>query len=173
MRLFTLIILCFLASSPAFAQRPLPSGEPSPHQPRPGAGLRSALHSRPQMNLTGLWTGELLQNEGGIADRFEFSMQLIQNGIFLRGTAYVQLGEIWAEMKLSGFQLENGSWKLTETEILRAQKPESLSWCMKLYELRIGYTKDGMTLHGPWWGSSEFGPCVPGSVRLKLKKKRV
>ncbi len=129
--------------------------------------------SRPQMSLTGLWTGELLQNEGGIADRFDFTMQLFQNGIFLQGTAHVKLGEIWAEMKLSGFQLENGSWKLTETEILRSQKPETLSWCMKLYELRIGYTKDGMTLHGPWWGSSGFGPCIPGSVRLKLKKKRV
>ncbi len=161
MRLTTLIIFCFLACLPAFGQQPLPQGE-----------LPSHLRSRPQLSLTGLWSGELLQNEGGIADRFEFSMQLSQNGIFLKGTAHVKLGEIWAEMKLSGFQLANGSWKLTETEILRAQKPDDLSWCMKLYELRIGYTKDGMTLHGPWWGNSKFGPCVPGSVRLKLKKKR-
>ena len=123
------------------------------------------------MSLTGIWTGELLQNEGGIADRFEFTMQLWQNGIFLHGTAHVQLGEIWAEMKLSGFELPNGSWKLTETEILRSQKPEDLLWCMKMYELRVGYTAEGMTLHGPWWGNSKFGPCVPGSVRLKVKKK--
>ena len=137
----------------------------------PPKELPSHLRSRPQLSLSGVWTGELLQNEGGIADRFEFTMQLWQNGIFLYGTAHVQLGEIWAEMKLSGFQLANGSWKLTETEILRAQKPDDLSWCMKLYELRIGYTTEGMTLHGPWWGNSKFGPCVPGSVRLRMKKK--
>ena len=160
MRLTILTFFCFLAYSPAFGQQPLPQKELSVH-----------LRSRPQMSLSGLWTGELLQNEGGIADRFEFTMQLWQNGIFLHGTAHVQLGEIWAEMKLSGFQLENGSWKLTETEILRSQKPDDLSWCMKLYELRIGYTSEGMTLNGPWWGNSKFGPCVPGSVRLKVKKK--
>lgn len=124
-----------------------------------------------EMDISGLWTGELLQNEGGIADRFEFSMQLSQNGIFLNGTAYVSFGEIWAEMKFSGYQLPSGSWRLTETEILRFNKPEELSWCMKHYELRVGYTESGMTLHGPWWGSSKFGPCVPGSVRLKIKKK--
>lgn len=160
MRLIVLIIFCFLACCPAFGQQPLPPKEPAAH-----------LRSRPQLSLSGVWTGELLQNEGGIADRFEFTMQLWQNGIFLHGTAHVQLGEIWAEMKLSGFQLANGSWKLTETEILRAQKPDDLSWCMKLYELRIGYTAEGMKLHGPWWGNSKFGPCVPGSVRLRMKKK--
>lgn len=160
MRLSILIIFCFLVSSPAFGQQPLPRKE-----------LPTDLRSRAQMSLSGVWIGELLQNEGGIADRFEFSMQLLQNGIFMQGTAHVKLGEIWAEMKLSGFQMANGSWKLTETEILRAQKPEDLSWCMKGYELRVDYTTEGMTLHGPWWGTSKFGPCVPGSVRLRIKKK--
>lgn len=135
-----------------------------------------SLHSRGraqklEMDISGLWTGELLQNEGGIADRFDFSMQLRQNGIFLNGTAYVSFGEIWAEMEFSGYQLPSGSWRLTETKILRFKKPEELSWCMKHYELRVGYTESGMTLHGPWWGSSKFGSCVPGSVRLKIKKK--
>jgi hypothetical protein len=160
MRLAILIILCFLAYFPAVGQQPLPQQE-----------LPSHLRSRPQLSLSGLWTGELLQNEGGIADRFGFTMHLRQNGIFMTGTAHVQLGEIWAEMKLSGFQLANGSWQLTETEIIRSQKPDDLSWCMKRYELRVGYTAKGMTLHGPWWGSSKFGPCVPGSVRLKIMKK--
>ena len=160
MRLTLLVIFCFSAYSPTFGQQPLPQEE-----------LSVQLRSRPKMKLSGLWTGELLQNEGGIADRFEFTMQLWQNGIFLHGTAHVKLGKIWAEMKLSGFQLDNGSWKLTETEILRSQKPDDLSWCIKRYELRIGYTTEGITLHGPWWGSSKFGPCVPGSVRLKIKKK--
>lgn len=160
MRLTTLLICLLALGSSAFGQVPALPNEPSPH-----------LRQRPQLSLSGIWTGELLQNEGGIADRFDFTMDLRQNGIFLQGTAHVKLGDIWAEMELSGYQQANGSWKLTETKILRDNKPETLSWCMKLYELRVGYTGEGMTLHGPWWGTSGFGPCVPGSVRLRMKKK--
>lgn len=143
-----------------------------------GGVLQPPLHQRPRpdtlsTNLSGVWVGELLQNEGGIAEKFEFSMQLRHHGIFMSGTAYVKLQGIYAEMELSGYQLPNGSWKLTETKILRDSKPEALLWCMKLYELRLDYTVDGMSLHGPWWGSTSEAPCIPGSVRLKRKKKSV
>gem|GEM_PF-1447522 len=163
MRICLLMVLILCGYIPVTAQRTTPPKVASPH-------LRPRLE-KPDLGLNGLWTGELLQNEGGIADRFDFSMQLRQNGIFLNGTAYVSFGDIWAEMKLSGYQLPNGSWRLTETEILRFKKPDELSWCIKHYELRVGYTEKGMTLHGPWWGNSKFGPCVPGSVRLRIKKK--
>jgi len=125
----------------------------------------------PDIDLNGLWTGVLLQNAGGIAERFDLSMQLIQNGVFLKGTAFVKYEEIWAEMAVSGFQLPNGSWKLTDVKVLRAQKPEELSWCEKSYELRASLTPEGVVLHGPWWGNSEYGPCIPGSIRLKRKVK--
>jgi hypothetical protein len=124
-----------------------------------------------EADLNGVWVGLLLQNPGGIAREFEFSMQLNHNGIFLNGTSFVRFGDIWAEMELSGYQQQNGSWKLTETKILRGKKPEDLSWCLKRYELRVSYTADGIVIHGPWWGSSGFGPCIPGSVRLVRKKK--
>lgn len=167
MRLTLLLLFFFGGFAAACGQETVPSTNPSLHlRPRQMAPVKTL-----ETDLNGLWTGELLQNEGGIADRFEFSMQLRQNGIFMNGTAYVAFGEIWAEMNLSGFQLENGSWKLTETEIIRSQKPDDLSWCMKRYELRVEYTTDGIILHGPWWGNSAFGPCIPGSVRLKMRKK--
>ena len=139
------------------------------------APQRSTLHlrQRQQTNLTGIWVGELLQNPGGIAERFELTMQLRQNGVFMSGTAYVSYGELWAEMAFSGYELPNGSWKLTETEILRAAELEQLAWCMKEYSLQLNYTKQGLTLHGPWWGKSKFGSCVPGSIRLQKKKTRV
>lgn len=122
-------------------------------------------------NLSGVWTGELYQNAGGIAEKFELSMSLSQTDIFMRGTAYVRLDDIWAEMQLSGNQLPNGSWRLTETKILRSQKPDYLSWCMKHYEIRVSFTEEGLLLSGPWWGKSELGPCIPGSIRLKKKQK--
>ena len=167
MRLTLLILIFISGAAAAYGQETLPSTTSA-------SDLRSRLQPpvKPlETDLNGLWVGELLQNEGGIADKFEFSMQLYQNGIFMKGTAHVRFGEIWAEMRLSGFQLQNGSWKLTEIEILRSQKPDDLSWCMKKYELRVSYTNDGISLHGPWWGNSGFGPCIPGSVRLKMKKK--
>lgn len=156
----------------------LPSGQvygASP-QPQSAAGNALSLHLRPRpdtipTHLSGVWVGELLQNEGGIAGKFEFSMQLRHHGIFMSGTAYVKLDDIYAEMELSGYQLPNGSWKLTETKILRDSKPAALLWCMKMYELRLDFTPDGMTLHGPWWGSTTESPCIPGSVRLKRKQK--
>jgi hypothetical protein len=145
-------------------QAPLHNSTGSVHRQRPSLDTIST-------NLTGVWIGELLQNEGGIAEKFEFSTQLRHHGIFMSGTAYVKLQGIYAEMELSGYQLPNGSWKLTETKILRDSKPEALLWCMKLYELRVDYTADGIILHGPWWGSTIQNPCIPGSVRLKRKGK--
>ncbi|OAV46235.1 hypothetical protein [Lewinella sp. 4G2] len=125
----------------------------------------------PQPNVSGTWTGKLLQNEGGIAPEFAFTMEIAHNGIFVRGTSYVSHQGIWAEMRFSGYQKENGVIVITETEILRSQKPNDLSWCMKEYELRAEYTAEGMVLTGPWWGESAYGACIPGSVRLKRKIK--
>jgi hypothetical protein len=167
MRLVLLILIFVSGAAAAVGQETLPSTTPSSHpRSRPQPPVKPL-----ETDLNGLWVGELLQNEGGIADIFELSMQLHQNGIFMKGTAFVRYQDIWAEMRLSGFQLQNGSWKLTETEILRSQKTDDLSWCMKKYELRVSFTADGIILHGPWWGNSEFGPCIPGSIRLKKKIK--
>ncbi|MBC6996034.1 hypothetical protein QWY85_12190 [Neolewinella lacunae] len=147
------------------AMHPAPSVQP------PGTAWGQRPTTGPETDLNGIWVGHLLQNPGGIAPSFEFSMQLRHNGIFLKGTSFVRHGTIWAEMELSGFQLPNGTWKLTETKILRGEKPEDLSWCLKRYELVISYTPEGVVLHGPWWGNSGFGPCVPGSIRLLQLKK--
>ncbi|WP_273445828.1 hypothetical protein [Neolewinella agarilytica] len=165
----TLFTLLFSLAVPAMVTVPalLPEELPLHLRPRPeNVGVIS-----PEVDLNGLWVGELLQNAGGIAERFDLSMQLVHNGIFLKGTAFVKYEEIWAEMEVSGFQQANGSWKLTDIKVLRAQKPKELSWCEKSYELRASFTPEGVVLHGPWWGNSEYGPCIPGSIRLKRKIK--
>ncbi len=124
-------------------------------------------------DLTGTWSGELYQNKGGFADRFELFFDLEQIGPALRGTAFVRLGELMAEMKLTGTRQPNGSWVLRETEILRNNKAGlAVSWCMKQYELRISHERGKLVLIGPWWGNSEFGPCIPGTIRL-VRRRRV
>ncbi|MEM6770529.1 MAG: hypothetical protein AAF597_08110 [Bacteroidota bacterium] len=124
-------------------------------------------------DISGTWVGELYQDAGGIADKFEFSMQIQQIGRGIKGTTYVKLGEIWAEMDFSGYLLPNGSWKILERGVVRSQKPVQLSWCMKRFILTLDYTATGLALNGPWYGDSEFGPCIPGSIRLRRKGKRV
>ena len=125
-----------------------------------------------QTDLSGSWEGTLYQNEGGIAPKFQFTMEIVQSGIFVRGRSLVSYQGIWAEMSFSGYQNELGTLILTETKVLRSKKPDDLSWCMKEYELRAEMTQIGTVLTGPWWGDSAFGPCVPGSVRLTRKIKQ-
>ena len=128
-------------------------------------------------DLTGTWQGTLLQNPSpyNFAESFGLSMNLRQYGIFVRGKAYVSFDDQYVELALSGHQLPNGSFRLTETEILRATDISKLNaeWCFKGYELIVSYTESGLVLTGPWWGTTSSGfTCVPGGVTLYLKKSR-
>ena len=142
---------------------------PTNSAPATSPALEVTLAKHP--DLSGTWVGKMYQNPGGIAPEFEFTMEIAHNGIFVQGTSFVRHGRIWAEMRFSGHQKANGSIVLIETEILRSQKPEELSWCVKEYELRGEYTEAGLVLTGPWWGNSDYGPCIPGSVRLTRRVK--
>ena len=130
------------------------------------------LSAQGEVDLSGIWTGTLFQNEGGIADRFELFFDVRQVGPSLRGKASVRLGKLYAEMQLSGYRSPSGSWTLRETEILRSDKAGlAVSWCMKDYELRAEFQHGEWILSGPWWGQSEYGPCVPGTITLRRTTK--
>jgi len=164
MRLSLLLGLFFALSVTLWCQPDNARVQQLPAQPKAYVG---------PPDISGTWTGELFQNEGGIADRFDFSMEIRQVDRAIKGTTYVRLGDIWAEMDFAGFLQPNGSWKILERGVVRSQKPIELSWCMKRFELMLDYTAQGLILAGPWWGNSDFGPCIPGSVRLRRKIKRV
>ena len=130
------------------------------------------LTAQNEVDLSGIWTGTLFQNEGGIADRFELFFDVRQVGPALRGKASVRLGDLYAEMRLSGYRSESGSWTLRETEILRSDKNGlAVSWCMKGYELRAEFKDGEWILSGPWWGQSEYGACIPGTITLRRTTK--
>ena len=130
----------------------------------------AAVFGQAETDLSGVWTGTLYQNEGGIADRLELFFDVEQIGPALKGKAYVRLGDLYAEMKLSGYRDGSGGWHINESRILRSDKAGmAVSWCMKAYELRLVYQAGEWVLSGPWWGQSEYGPCVPGSIVLRRK----
>ncbi len=164
MRLLLLFNLILLMTLSLHSQEVTPGNNGKKEAP--------ATHYGPP-DISGTWVGELFQNKGGIADRFEFSMQITQIGRAIKGTTYVKLDEIYAEMDFSGYVLPNGSWKVLERGVVRSQKPLELSWCMKRFLLTMTYTREGLMLTGPWWGDSDFGPCIPGSVKLVRRVKRV
>ena len=126
--------------------------------------------------LTGIWTGQLVQNEHplNVATDFALSMNLRQAGPFVRGTAYVSFADHYVELKLSGYRLENGAYELTETEILRSTMLKNAEWCYKGYRLQLSYGSEGLILSGPWWGKTGSGfACIPGAVTLYRRKGRV
>ncbi len=141
-------------------------------------GVRAQPNPGENAEMSGLWQGILLQNASpfNLASDFRLSMNLRQNGIFVSGTAYVSFDDHYVELKLSGHQMPNGSYRLVETEILRSTDISALQaeWCYKTYDLVISYTEGGLVLTGPWTGvtGSEF-ICVPGGVTLHRAKSRV
>ncbi|MEM7575761.1 MAG: hypothetical protein AAF433_22850 [Bacteroidota bacterium] len=139
----------------------------------PCAQLDAQLLPGVEDEIAGFWIGILKQNEGGYADQFELTLNLEARGGVVDGTAYVALGDIKAEMAITGQRLPNGSWSLWETRIIRSEEPEHLSWCLKGFELTINWNSDGdLVLSGPWWGNTQWGPCVPGYITLKRPKDR-
>ncbi|MEL6142748.1 MAG: hypothetical protein AAFU67_14150, partial [Bacteroidota bacterium] len=120
------------------------------------------------------WTGVLTQDQGGYAEEYFFNLQLRKDSDQLVGSARVGVGDIKAEMSLRATQKPDGSWRFEENKILRAQAPEHLEWCLKIYVLKLSYDdKNQLILTGPWWGFSPNNTCVPGKIRLKRPNKRV
>lgn len=152
MRLSLILIFCFLPFLLSAQLLPDPIGLP---------------------DISGVWVGELFQDEGGVADRFAFSVQINQDGLALSGTSYVRHEDIFVEMTFTGYRMPNGVWRIEESNIVRGEKPQDLSWCMKILELRLSYERQGMELRGPWYGDSAFGPCVPGTIRLRKRPGQV
>lgn len=126
------------------------------------------------VDISGHWVGELTQNEGGYAASYEFSLLLEQKGRFVSGRARVGAKDVQAEFLVSGNLQANGSWLFTEGKLQFSKQPPYLEWCEKGYSLRIDFDQQGrMYFTGPWWGIAPSGPCIPGTIRLRLQKNRV
>ena len=140
-------------------------------------GHCSCALAQETFSLTGSWRGTLVQNASpfNLASDFQLSMNLRQSGIFVHGTAYVSFDDHYVELKLSGHQMPNGSYRLIETEILRSTDISKINaeWCYKTYDLVVSYTEGGLVLTGPWTGitGSQY-ICVPGGVTLHKQLSR-
>lgn len=135
--------------------------------------LGQALPAPNEVDLSGIWAGQLFQQSGGYADSFGFILEIEQNGYSAKGTSRVFIDDIAAAITFVAIREINGHWLFTEREVINSRKPIHLEWCYKQYRLSLKYSSNGdLILSGPWWGQSKTGNCIPGHIVLRRSKVR-
>ncbi|WP_099149077.1 hypothetical protein [Flavilitoribacter nigricans] len=126
-----------------------------------------------QDSILGNWKGVITQDDGGYRSEYEFELYLKKEDKLITGRSYVYVDEIYAEMALSGFTLNDQIFHFTESKVVRSRKLPQLEWCLKGAALELKRTGSGWELRGRWQGVSNGGNCIPGEIILKKVVPRV
>lgn len=115
-------------------------------------------------DISGHWTGTLLQNRGGTRPRFQFEMWLEQEGTEVSGRAkavVIERPEYYCVMSLRGTMM--GDKFLFEEGALLENHPEPGTWwCIKTGELWLSDDDGTPDLEGKW----SAGTCAPGTIHV-------
>ncbi len=127
------------------------------------------IHSFAQnTDFGGDWIGILRQNDGGLAEIYEFSITITQdkNGN-LSGTSKIHVNDArdYGIMSLTGKANAKGV-SIQEHAVLAQTIRTSFYWCIKNYTLKYDPTTE--SLSGSW---SAGGGCPPGTIELVRPKK--
>ena len=130
-----------------------------------------------QTNLSGSWTGFLLQNPGGIQSVYEFGLTIEQTGSLCKGKSYIAtngdvadaVGNFTFQGRLTGKTLTYQELSLVKNTL----RPSVGDWCTKSATLTVTETKDSLILTGPWTGKVGNTVCFPGTLRVSRKKTTV
>ena len=121
---------------------------------------------RAQEAFVGKWKGVITQNDGGYRSLYDFEMYFRQVGRNLEGRSYVKVDEIYAEMELTAFVMDDKTIQFTEVKIVDSKKVDNLEWCFKSGKLTLVKELGQLKLVDPWEGFSAYGPCIPGRIIL-------
>lgn len=117
------------------------------------------------LHVVGTWEGVLTQDRGGFTPEYRFRLELsLQDGRVV-GSSYVSVQNIHAEWSLVG-HLKEGTFYFEETSLGDHTELEDLYWCLKEANLYMEMVDYQWVMYGQWHGKSEFGPCIPGHIRL-------
>lgn len=123
---------------------------------------------------TGRWEGVLTQDEGGVVPEYKMILVLSEVNDGLTGYAEVWYGDnIYIKTAVTGTILNNFFIQLEDGHILNKKELKDQEYCQKTYQLVPGNGGKWDQLSGKWQGTTAFGKCVPGSVRLVRKTSRV
>lgn len=132
-----------------------PCGPPPPAGTQPTASVRPETPNGLQtLNLTGLWTGQLLQPGGAPSGVFDFQMSLVEDASGnVSGTSYSAVtGQpaYYVQESITG-QVSNGVFTFQQTGIISQNVVQGTTWCVGTGQLTP--TSDGKTLNGNYQGA--------------------
>jgi hypothetical protein len=121
----------------------------------------------------GRWEGTLTQEEGGVYPEYRMVLLLQQEGDQVSGYAEVWFGdEIYVKHQIGGRWIRGFFLELEDGPIIRSKDLRDKAYCRKTYQLVLRKEGEKQILQGRWQGRTEFGPCVPGQIRLERKSPR-
>jgi len=124
--------------------------------------------------ISGYWSGELTQTDGGFIPSYVFSMHINVEGDMVSGQAIVSTRDtLTATMDFTGTIHKGGYLNIQETNLVEGSKMSPHEWCLKQYSLYYRTKEDDQFLVGFWTGVSETSKCVPGKIKLKRRPDRV
>jgi len=126
-----------------------------------------------QKNISGIWEGKLVQNEGSIWTNYYFRINIAQNKGKLSGYCNVLVDKEFATMEFVG-TIEKNKLHLEEKSLLRHSQNSDFEWCLKVIDLNYSNKNKIESLDGNWIGKTLGGVnCIPGKIYLKRGSDRV
>ncbi len=124
-----------------------------------------SAHTLAQTNdFSGTWTGVLLQNAGGLAEKYKFSITISQDAKGnIIGSSKIEIHDAkdYGVISLTGKAQKNGV-TIQEHKLIEHKLRENAYWCIKNYTLQ--YNKKDEQLSGNWTAKED---CEPGTMKLK------
>lgn len=114
-------------------------------------------------DFSGVWTGVLLQNAGGLAEKYKFSITISQDAKGnITGSSKIEIHDAkdYGVISLTGKAQKNGV-TIQEHKLIEHKLRENAYWCIKNYTLQ--YNKKNEQLSGNWTAE---GDCEPGTMEL-------
>ena len=94
--------------------------------------------------ITGYWSGELTQADGGFIPTFIFSLNITVDGNKVSGQAIVSTRDtLTATMEFTGTIHKGGYLNIKETNLVEGSKMTTYEWCLKQYSLYFRTKEDG------------------------------
>jgi len=124
--------------------------------------------------ISGYWSGELTQADGGFTPSYLFSLHIVVDDNNVSGKATVSTTDtLTATMDFEGTLHTGGYLSIKETNLVEGSKMNDYEWCLKHYSLYFRTKEDDHYLVGFWTGISKTSTCVPGKIKLKRRPDRV
>lgn len=120
-----------------------------------------------QTDIAGSWKGIVTQDEGSYRSEYEFEIYLNQKGNLVTGRSYIQVDDLFCEMKLVGSFNDGMTLKIKEIEMVNSIEKEGMEWCFKTIDLLLIKQNPQWKFEGRWKGFSSEKSCIPGNMVLK------